>query len=431
MIITDLNDLYDQRSRIVDQQRDLNDRALDQQRSLTRDEETEYKKLDSEYKRMTRVIDKAEQVRNRESDEILAQCSDAEAPKIGAETIRTADGAEIRLLSPEMKVASERRGWMYGGSGEPLRLGKYVKGMVTGDWRNADNERRALSEGTDSAGGHLVPAPLSDEVIDLARANSTAIKAGAQTLVMETETLKIPKVTADPTAAWTAENAVISASDPTFSALTLTPTKLGILVKLSVELFEDSPLIERAVTNAISQALGNELDRVVYYGSGSSSEPTGIENTASIGTVQMGANGAAITDYDQFIEAIGDVLVANGPEQGLAAVMAPRTWETIQRFKDTTNQPLVGPQAFQDLRKFTTSQIEINQTRGSASNASDIYLGDFRQVVIGMRSQVRLEMSTSADDGFAKHQVWLKATLRADIGVRRPDHLVRILGIIP
>ncbi len=45
-------------------------------------------------------------------------------------------------------------------SGQNASFGKWLKGIIMGDWRGADEER-AMSIGTPSAGGYLVPTPLA------------------------------------------------------------------------------------------------------------------------------------------------------------------------------------------------------------------------------------------------------------------------------
>jgi HK97 family phage major capsid protein len=64
---------------------------------------------------------------------------------------------------------------------EPLSFDKYLRGMATGRWDDADHER-ALAEATTGAGGALVPSPLSARVIDLARNKTVVFRAGAQTV---------------------------------------------------------------------------------------------------------------------------------------------------------------------------------------------------------------------------------------------------------
>jgi len=120
---------------------------------------------------------------------------------------------------------------------QPLSFDRYLRGMCTGQWDGAPEER-ALSEGTLTAGGHLVPTPLSARVIDLARNATRVFQAGAVTVPMGAQTLKLARLTGEGTPAWHAENAAISAADMTFDAVTFTARTLTRLVTLSVELFE-------------------------------------------------------------------------------------------------------------------------------------------------------------------------------------------------
>ena len=75
----------------------------------------------------------------------------------------------------------------------------------------------ALSEGTDSAGGYTVPTVLSAQLIDMLRADSVVMAAGAQSVPMARDNLSFAKVASDPVPAFRAEAAAIAESDPTFS----------------------------------------------------------------------------------------------------------------------------------------------------------------------------------------------------------------------
>ncbi len=176
-----------------------------------------------------------------------------------------------------------------------------MRGLALGDWNGADAERRVMSEGTASAGGYLVPTPMSAKVLDLVRAGSAAMQLGAQTVPMDAPTLKIAKVDGDPTGYWRAENAAITASDLTIGAVTLTAKTLATRVKLSGELFEDGQGVSDVVANCLAQALAGELDRVVFTGSGSGAEPQGILNASGTNQVSLGDNGAALASYDDFL----------------------------------------------------------------------------------------------------------------------------------
>ena len=50
---------------------------------------------------------------------------------------------------------------------------------------------------------------------------TVVFRAGAQTVPLTSDKVKIAKLLADPTAAWRSENAEVAAADPTFGAVTI------------------------------------------------------------------------------------------------------------------------------------------------------------------------------------------------------------------
>lgn len=338
----------------------------------------------------------------------------------------------VRALRPEQRLADylahERQDLPDGIRAEDLSLGRMLRGVMLGDWRGAEAEKRALSIGTDSLGGFLVPTPLSARIIDLSRAQARVIQAGALTVPMDASTLKLAKILTDPVAYWKAENAAITESDMTFGPLTLTAKTLTALVRVSVELLEDAQNLGQVVEGALSEALGLELDRVALLGTGTAPQPLGLYNTAGVGKIDMGANGAALTDYVPFSKAVQMIREANG-EPG-ALLFAPRTAGETERLKDTTGQPLQPPESFQTLRKLATNQIPINLVKGTSTNATFAAAGDYTKLLIGMRTQLMLEASREADTAFQNLQVLIRAYLRADVAIAKPNHFTIIDGII-
>jgi HK97 family phage major capsid protein len=339
---------------------------------------------------------------------------------------------EIRLLTPKERVQDHVQHDLPDGiqPGE-LSLGRMLKGCVLGDWSGCEVEKRAtLSEGTAGVGGHLVPTPLSSKVIDLARNASVVGRAGALTVPMETQTLKLVKITQDPTGYWRAENADITESDMAFSALTLTAKALGCLVRVSIELLEDASNASSIIESAIAKALALELDRVGLFGSGSGAEPAGLFGTTGINEVSMGTNGAALADYDPFSQAAEAIWTDNGTPG--VAIFAPRTAGVLDRLRTSDDVAFAMPESFKNLRKLVSNQVPIDQTQGTASNASCALTGDFSNMLIGMRKNIVIEATRSGDaDTFKKMQVLIRAYLRADIGIAKADQFCQIVGIIP
>ncbi|WP_080691745.1 phage major capsid protein [Mycobacterium avium] len=103
----------------------------------------------------------------------------------------------------------------------------------------ADQER-ALADGTQSAGGYLVPTPLASFVIDIAGNATRVIQAGATTVPMQSQTLRVPRLINEGAPAWRNENVQITEQDLQFDSVLFTAKSLDRLVTISRELFEDS-----------------------------------------------------------------------------------------------------------------------------------------------------------------------------------------------
>jgi HK97 family phage major capsid protein len=259
------------------------------------------------------------------------------------------------------------------------------------------------------------------------RARAVLVQAGAVTVPMDAATLKIARVTADPTIEWLAENASQTDSQPTLDSVTLSAKTLRCLVKASRELVEDAPNFNQIFESMLADAFASEVDRVGLVGSGGA-QPSGLFGTSGISTVSMGTNGAALTNYDPFVDVLAALWGANVP-QVTGLIYAPRTAGSIAKLKATDNQPLQAPAEVAAVPRFITSGIPINQTQGSASNASCALSGNFGDCLIGVRHGFTLEAYPGP--GAANFQIHFLAHLRVDFAFARPAAFARIIGIIP
>ncbi len=331
------------------------------------------------------------------------------------------DGNAIKVLAPKDSFRAA-----VGGERPRFGFGEYVKAMVSGT-KNTDI-RAALSEGTDSTGGFTVPRYLLGEIIDAMRARTVCVQAGARTIPLDGHQNTIVRVAADPVAGWRLENGAIAEGNPTFEGLVLAPKSLAVLVKVSRELLEDSMNITEALTLAFAGTMAAEVDRVALVGSGSAPEPRGVFNTSGINTVNMGANGAALTGYGKILDALYELEIDNAPAPG-AMVMHPRTRRTINGFADSTGQPLQIPPALSQVTPYASTNIPVDQTQGTATNASCIIVGDYTQLLLGVRSELRIELLR--ETFAANHQYAFIAHLRMDVGVAQPEAFCAVQGIIP
>ena len=338
------------------------------------------------------------------------------------------------ILTPEMRMRDAVRG-TYPAEHENLSLGRFVRGFVTGNWENADAERRAMAEGTIGAGGATVPTPLSANVIDAIRNQSVAFRAGAVSVPMTSAKLLMARLKTDPTAAWTAENTTITASDGEFEQVTFTAQKLAALVKCSVELIEDSANASSVIENALAQVMALEVDRVALFGSGIAPEPKGLHTYANtvVPEVLVGADGATITSFDKlsdgYFTAIGNNVMP------VAAIYGSRTAKQLDQFKEaTTNAPLPAPASWAGLRKLVSNQVPANLVVGaSGATTSPVLIGDFSGLAIGTRTNLVLEVSRTASDAassaFASGQVFIRCYLRGDVQLLKPKAFCMVRGL--
>lgn len=389
-----------------------------EKRNLNPDEHSAIEAILTEVKDVQRSLDTAEKVYDFTANENKSARDLLGRDELGTSTTSNrsiAFGIEKRMVDAVADKSSNN------GFSSGLSIGKYIRGIVTGDWSNAEAEQRAMSISTLASGGYLVPTSLSLDLIDLARNKSKVFVAGAQTVPMDSSTLRIARQTSDPTSGWKAENAPFASSDLVFDAVDFKAKTLGAIAKVSIELSEDARNIDAVISKAMSDALAVELDRVVLRGAGSTTEPMGIKD--STGVQKMLAVGEV--GYSDFSQAIQKIWEANGEPNSI--IYAPRTAGTLDRLVDSTGQPLTPPPSFQSMSKLVTNQVPINL--GTGSNESEAYIGDFRQVLVGIRTNIVIEATRVASDAFENGQVWIRAYLRGDVQLARPSHFAYMDGI--
>jgi HK97 family phage major capsid protein len=111
-------------------------------------------------------------------------------------------------------------------------------------------------------------------------------------------------------------------------------------------------------------------------------------------------------------------------------VMSPRTSRTINGLSATDGQPLAMPPALAAVPRFVTTAVPNNMVQGtSGATTSGVILGDFGEVFVGMRTEMRVSV---LQERFAElGQVGFVLWLRADVAVPRPAAMARIVGVAP
>jgi len=331
-------------------------------------------------------------------------------------------------LRPEERFAdwSARAGGNSGSEFRGLTTGAMLRAVAFG--AKTEQERRALSEGTDSAGGFTVPTILSAQIIDRLRAQSVLIRAGARTVPLSSDQNVIAKLTADPTPAWRAESAAIAISDPTFGAVTLAPKSLAVLIKFSRELLADSVNLEAALLQAVTGAMALELDRAGLFGTAADSQPRGVVNVSGINAVALNAKLTAHAGgaFGPLVAARTALLTANAGEP-TAFIMSPREDGAYTGLRAGDGQPVMAPPRIAAIPQLVTTSVATNL--GAGTNESTIVAGNFAHLLIGMRETMRLSVLREryAETG----ELALVAHMRADIAVEHPLAFCAVTGVKP
>jgi HK97 family phage major capsid protein len=415
--------------------RGRNDEALDKLRQFIESRGETMTKADTEIAdRLERRVDEVQS----EIKQIQDRWPETREPSVGV--VRDAALPEIAPRFPfpmgfddEPKgivgsfVAKRTGNDFEGEQASAFSLGRAVRGIATGNWNDADLELRAMSIGTDTAGGHAVPALLAGEVIDRITAQSVALQAGVRVVPLESSTVKFPRINDGVVGTWRAENTSVTDDEPAFDAVTLTAKTLAVSVKLSLELLEDlsqagSDAIEREITNAIS----SQLDSAVFNGSGSGQEPKGIRNQTGIATRTNGTNGAS-PSWSQFNDAVSTVRQA-GLEPN-AIVAHPRTLAALGNLTDTTGQWIARPSYLDGVNILSTTSVPTNITTGSASNTSVAICGQFNHCLLGVRPSFGVRVLRDQSRYIDTLSVGIVAYLRADVQLSQPTAFAVETGI--
>ena len=123
-------------------------------------------------------------------------------------------------------------------------------------------ELRALA-GSATPGSVISPDEWSANFIDRLAAESVMLKAGIRRITTSRDALHLPRIDSDPAAAFYAEGAPITSTDPGYTDVVATPRKLASLQTISNELIADSnpdviALLEMQVARALAFDLACE-----------------------------------------------------------------------------------------------------------------------------------------------------------------------------
>jgi HK97 family phage major capsid protein len=300
---------------------------------------------------------------------------------------------------------------------------------------------KAMSEGTDSAGGFVVPEEFAGEVNRIVEDFGLIAKL-ARKFPMKSDTLNVPRLSASVTVSYPGEATAGTASQPTFERVQLLSKTLVGLTPMSNELLEDADIsVVDLLTELFAEAIAGEMDKQGLAGTGSPF--TGILTDSGV-TVVTGASGdttftaCATPSYArQLISQVKPWAL-----QGASFVMHRTVWSLMQTvrtisassgdyFSASYNPVVVGSSQVQGFPTAMAGTLwgypvylSDKMPTTTAVTTKFIIFGSLKNVYVGMRKDLNISISQEGTIGgvslFETNQSAIRVTARHAIAVGLP-----------
>ncbi len=149
--------------------------------------------------------------------------------------------------------------------------------------------QNALSIGTDSEGGYLVPDEYEKKLVE-ALEDEVFFRSLANVIKTSSGDRKIPIVTSKGEAAWIDEGGQFPESDDSFGQTSIGAYKLATMIKVSDELLNDSVFnIENYISKEFARRIGTKEEEAFFVGDGKG-KPEGLFGSADLGVTAATVN---------------------------------------------------------------------------------------------------------------------------------------------
>jgi len=306
-------------------------------------------------------------------------------------------------------------------------------------------EAKAASTELDASGGYLVPSELMTDLIEKLDERAVTLQAGARILPgMTSSPVQWPKITGGAKAYWEGETEAITDSTMTVGMLSLVPHRLGAMSIFPERLIRlASQPVEQIIEADFAKRLALKLDQGVLIGDGAGVAPVvGIANLASVNDHTIDTNGGLL-DFDEVVDMAGLVedSYADVEDPSAAWISNRVVWRLLRKTRVAAdsgdvapyNGPYVVPPIMSEARLrdmlgypfFGTNQLVKTLTKGTSSALTYAFFGVWSEVLIPQWYGMTVRASTETSNAFAKSQVYIKAELEVDVGVRHDESFAK------
>ncbi|MBT8199590.1 MAG: phage major capsid protein [Acidimicrobiia bacterium] len=434
-----LKQLLAARTDLVEQAKQIETSAAAEDRDLTDVEVESISKCLDEADGLTEQINKAEDVaacrtRLEEATSVVS------SPPPASYAPPTPAASMPRISSPR-EPWEDHVGSLKAFSNDPTgrrnayEVGQWFKATHFGDrraneWCNLNGVQigNVAEEGSNPAGGYLVPSPMSNAIIDL-RDQFGVARQELNFVPMSSDTLTIPKVSSGTTVYAVGENVEITAADAKWASVTLNARKWAALSRISSELVDDAIIsVIDWLTTDFARSFAEKEDDSLFNGDGTSTyhgiygvRPKIVDGNHTTGAVDLETGDNTFAEIT--LVGIHDVVGALEPQwHGTAKFyMSQQCWSTaFERLMAASGGNTTTTLAAGVGLSFLGYPVVLSQkmptSTGDLENVAMFLFGDLNAAVAagerrGFRTGILRERYAELD------QVGVMATTRFDFSV--------------
>lgn len=349
-----INELIEKRAKVWETAKNFVDTHENDSGILSAEDNETYSRMEKEIEDLTKAIDREQRAQARE------------------EELNRPINTPI-MSKPDMKRDEDKTGRASNAYKEDF--GAHLRGRAL--------VHNVLSEGVQADGGYLVPEEFERQIV-MGLDEANVVRSLAKTITTSAER-KIPVAATHSTAQWTAENGAYTESNPTFDQKTIDAFKLTDLVKVSMELLQDSMFdLEAYIASEFARAFGIAEEEAFCVGTGTG-QPTGIF-TANGGQVGVTANSQTAITADELISLVYSL--KSPYRRNAKFLMNDSTISAIRKLKDGNGVYLWQPslQAGEPDKLLGYELYTSPYAPTTGADALAIAFGDFKNYWIADRS---------------------------------------------
>lgn len=296
-------------------------------------------------------------------------------------------------------------------------------------------------QSTNVKGGFLVNPVYSADFIDLLRPRVVVRKLGARSIPMPEGNLTMRKKTQGTTAGYVGERTPAPTTDVQVGQMSMSAKTLRALVPITNQLIRRASMgVVQMVRDDLLEGVAVKEDAVFIRNTGDALTPNGVAALMPAGNkLVMTAAPSLVTVTNDLMRVRLKVINANVPMISCGWIMSPRSKMWLETLRDGNGNiafPEIGANGtlYGYPIGMTTS---VPDNLGAGGNESEVYFGDFSQLLIGDTEAVTIASSDTAayDDAgvirsaFSNDETVVRLIAEHDTGTRYAVAFAMLTGV--